>query len=133
MPHRETLPAPGGVYPLGERTVARGGFGAMQLRRLASDPGAALAVLERAIELGVDHIDTAQFYGDGFVNGLVRQVLRPGRGVVVATKVGADADPQAKIRSASLNAPNSCAPAWTTTSPAWASSTSPWCTCAAPT
>ncbi len=91
------VPAPGGVYRLGAHEVARVGYGAMQLRRAASDPAAALAVLERAIERGVDHLDTAQFYGDGFVNGLIRQVLRPGRAVVVATKVGADAAPQAKI------------------------------------
>ncbi len=92
-----TVPPPGGVYRLGAHEVARVGYGAMQLRRGASDPAAALAVLERAIERGVDHLDTAQFYGDGFVNGLIRQVLRPGRKVIVATKVGADADPQAKI------------------------------------
>lgn len=92
-----SVPAPGGVYRLGAHEVARVGYGAMQLRRAASDPTAALAVLERAIERGIDHFDTAQFYGDGFVNGLIRQVLRPGRTVVVATKVGADANPQAKI------------------------------------
>ena len=92
-----SVPAPGGVYQLGGHAVARIGYGAMQLRRAASDPAAALALLERAIERGVDHLDTAQFYGDGFVNGLIRQVLRPGRTVVVATKVGADADPQAKL------------------------------------
>ena len=92
-----SVPAPGSVHRLGAREVARVGYGAMQLRRCASDPAAALAVLERAIERGVDHFDTAQFYGDGFVNGLIRQVLRPGRTVVVATKVGADADPGATI------------------------------------
>ena len=89
--------APGGQYRIGAHTVARVGYGAMQLRRVASDPAAALAVLEHAIERGVDHLDTAQFYGDGFVNGLIGQVLRQGRAVVVATKVGADADPGAKI------------------------------------
>lgn len=45
----------------------------------------------------MDHLDTAQFYGDGFVNGLIRRALSPGHTVAVATKVGADADPQAKI------------------------------------
>jgi aryl-alcohol dehydrogenase-like predicted oxidoreductase len=47
-------------------------------------PGEAVALLERAIALGVDHIDTAQFYGNGFVNGVIRQVLRPGDEIVVA-------------------------------------------------
>ena len=92
-----TVLAPGGVYRLGGHEVARVGFGAMQLRRCASDPAVAIAVLERAIELGIDHFDTAQFYGDGFVNGLIGQTLRQGRTITVATKVGADADPQAKI------------------------------------
>ena len=90
-------PALGGVYRLGAHEVARIGYGAMQLRRAASDPATALAMLERALERGVDHLDTAQFYGDGFVNGLIRQALRPGCKVVVATKVGADAAPQDKI------------------------------------
>ena len=92
-----TAPALGGVYRLGAHEVARIGYGAMQLRRAASEPATAVAVLERALERGVDHLDTAQFYGDGFVNGLIRQALRPGRKVVVATKVGADAAPQDKI------------------------------------
>lgn len=92
-----SVPAPGGVYRLGTHEVARVGYGAMQLRHATSDSAAALAVLERAIERGIDHLDTAQFYGDGFVNGLIRQVLRPGRTVVIATKVGADANPHAKI------------------------------------
>ena len=92
-----SIPAPGGVHRLGAGEVARIGYGAMQLRRRASDPAAAVALLERAIERGVDHLDTAQFYGDGLVNRLIRQVLRPGRTVVVATKVGAEVAPQATI------------------------------------
>lgn len=61
--------------------------------RLRGDRSAAVALLRRAVELGVDHIDTAQFYGDGFVNGLLREALRPQDGVCVVSKVGADPDP----------------------------------------
>jgi pyridoxine 4-dehydrogenase len=86
-------PRPGGAGTLAGRTVSRVGYGAMQLRRLAGDPAAASALLRRAIELGVDHVDTAEFYGDGFVNGIIREVLRPGDDVLVATKVGATPDP----------------------------------------
>lgn len=96
---RNTKPvsAPGGTYPLGGRDVARVGYGAMQLRHSEANPAAAVALLERAVDLGVEHIDTAQFYGNGFVNKIIREVLRPGDGVVVASKVGADPDPQGKI------------------------------------
>ena len=86
-------PRPGGVGSLAGRTVSRIGYGAMQLQRLHGDRGAALALLRRAVELGVDHIDTAHFYGDGFVNGLLREALRPEDGVCVVSKVGADPDP----------------------------------------
>ena len=58
-------PRPGGTGRLGDRTVARIGYGAMQLERLHDDRSAAIALLRRAVDLGVDHIDTAQFYGDG--------------------------------------------------------------------
>jgi aryl-alcohol dehydrogenase-like predicted oxidoreductase len=86
-------PRPGGAGTLAGRTVSRVGYGAMQLRRLEGDPAAASALLRRAVELGVDHVDTAEFYGDGFVNGIIREVLRPGDDVLVATKVGATPDP----------------------------------------
>lgn len=75
---------------LAGRTVSRIGYGAMQLERLRGDRGAAIALLRRAVELGIDHLDTAQFYGDGFVNGLIREAIRPEDDVVVVTKVGAD-------------------------------------------
>lgn len=83
----------GGAGQLGEHTVSRIGFGAMQLERLGNDRDAALAVLRRAIELGVDHIDTAQFYGDGLANSLIREAVRPEDGVIVVSKVGADSNP----------------------------------------
>ena len=82
---------------LGEYTVSRVGFGAMQLERLRDDRPAAIAVLRRAHELGVDHVDTAQFYGNGFVNGLIRDAFGPEDGVVVVSKVGADPDPDGPI------------------------------------
>lgn len=73
-------------------TVSRVGFGAMQLERLHDDRAAAITLLRRAVELGVDHVDTAQFYGDGFVNGILRDGLHPEDGVLVVSKVGADPD-----------------------------------------
>ena len=83
------------AFPLGDHAVARIGFGAMQLERLTDRPADAVTLLRRAIDLGVDHVDTAQFYADGFVNDVVRQVLADGRAFVVATKVGADPAPGA--------------------------------------
>jgi pyridoxine 4-dehydrogenase len=70
-PTRAGAACPGGPGPLAGRTVARIGYGAMQLRNLRHDRGAAIALLRRAVELGVNHIDTAQFYGDGLVNDLI--------------------------------------------------------------
>lgn len=91
------VPRPGGVARLGDHSVARVGYGAMQLERLHADRPAALALLRRAVELGVDHVDTAHFYGDGFVNELIRDALRPEDGVVVVSKVGADPNPGGPI------------------------------------
>ena len=91
MPHHTRSAAPlGGVYRLGEHEVARVGYGALQLRTV--EPDKAVTLLRRAIDLGVDHIDTAQFYGDGSVNRAIREVLSADGGVVVATKVGGDPD-----------------------------------------
>ncbi|WP_433276701.1 aldo/keto reductase [Pseudonocardia xinjiangensis] len=87
-------PRPGGPGLLAGRTVSRIGYGGMQLERLHGDRAAAIALLRRAVELGVDHVDTAQFYGDGFVNELIREALRPQDEVLVVSKVGADPDQQ---------------------------------------
>ncbi|MEV1008857.1 oxidoreductase [Streptomyces sp. NPDC049881] len=85
------------TFPLGgDLTVNRLGFGAMRLpfRTLAGPPRApedGVAVLRRALELGVDHIDTAGFYnrGDVRANELIRTALAPyPDGLVIATKVG---------------------------------------------
>ena len=84
---------PGGLGLLGGHTVSRIGYGAMQLERLHADRDGALVLLRRAVELGVDHVDTAQFYGDGLINGLIRGALRAEDGVTVVTKVGATPNP----------------------------------------
>jgi aryl-alcohol dehydrogenase-like predicted oxidoreductase len=67
---------PGGLSTIGTMTVARVGYGAMQLVEAAS-PVDAAAVLRRAVELGVNHIDTASFYGDCVANSRIRQALAP--------------------------------------------------------
>ncbi len=85
-------PRPGGAGSLAGRTVSRIGYGAMQLERLRTDRAAAVALVRRAVELGVDHFDTAQFYGDGFVNEVLREALAATRDAVVVTKVGATPD-----------------------------------------
>ncbi|MDX3689260.1 oxidoreductase [Streptomyces europaeiscabiei] len=82
----------------GDLPLNRLGLGAMRLptntfHGPARDPGTGCAVLRRAVELGVDHIDTAAFYasGDGTVraNALIREALHPyPAGLVIATKVG---------------------------------------------
>ncbi len=82
----------------GDLTINRIGFGAMRLPRNdwngpARDPETGRAVLRRAVELGVNHIDTADFYrsGDGAIraNTLIREALYPyPSGLVIATKVG---------------------------------------------
>lgn len=79
---------PGGLGTLGDRTVARIGYGAMQLESPSVDD--AVAVLRRAVELGVDHVDTASFYAGGEVNRRIRKALAPyGDDLVVVSKVGA--------------------------------------------
>ena len=83
---------------LGPHTVRRLGFGAMQLAGPGvfgppRDRDAALAVLRRAIELGVDHIDTSQYYGPDVVNELIREALHPyPQGLRLVSKVGARRD-----------------------------------------
>jgi len=74
----QAKPHPGGTATFAGRTVSRIGFGAMQLDRLKDDRDSAIRVVRRAVELGVDHIDTAQFYGNGFVNGVIHDALQAG-------------------------------------------------------
>src|SRR4051812_34570805 len=92
MPHT-TLTA-----KLADHDVRRIGFGAMQLAGPGvfgppRDRDAALAVLRRAVELGVDHIDTSQYYGPDVVNERIREALHPyPDGLRLVTKVGARRD-----------------------------------------
>jgi pyridoxine 4-dehydrogenase len=85
---------PDDTFSLGPHTVRRIGFGAMRLPGPGvwgppPDRDAALAVLRRAVELGVDHIDTAQYYGPDVANELIRSALHPyPDGLLIATKVG---------------------------------------------
>lgn len=87
---KQSVSAPGGTYLLAGQEVARIGYGALQLRKLEADPARAEALLRRALELGINHIDTAMFYGNGFANRMIRKALLDSDGVVVASKVGAD-------------------------------------------
>jgi aryl-alcohol dehydrogenase-like predicted oxidoreductase len=79
------------------RAVARIGYGALQLPRLRDRPDEAAALLRRAVELGVNHVDTAEFYGFGFANAVIREVLRPDDDVMVVSKVGADSNPGGQV------------------------------------
>lgn len=87
-----------GRYRLGDRSVRRMGYGAMQLAGPnvfgpPRDRDAAIAVLRAAVEAGVDHIDTSDFYGPHIVNGLIREALSPyPDDLVIVTKVGARRD-----------------------------------------
>jgi len=94
------VPRPGGWFRLAGRPVSRIGYGAMQLARLRGDRRTATSLLRRAVELGVDHIDTAQFYGNGLVNELIREAIRPADDVLVVSKIGADPGGPAGIRLA---------------------------------
>ena len=83
---------------LGDKSINRIGFGAMQLAgpRVFGPPpdlDGARAVLRRAVELGVDHIDTSQYYGPDVVNELIHDALHPyPENLKLVTKVGARRD-----------------------------------------
>jgi len=91
---------PGGTGTLAGRPVARIGFGAMQLPGPGvwgppRDWDTAVAVLRTAVELGVNHIDTAQYYGPDVANELIRAALHPyADDLVLVSKVGAVRDAQ---------------------------------------
>ena len=86
------------TFPLGSFHVGRIGFGAMQLPGPGvfgppRDRDQALAVLRRAVELGVNHIDTAQFYGPNVANELIHEALHPyPADLALVTKVGGRRD-----------------------------------------
>ncbi len=84
-----------GTFKLGERSVKRMGYGAMQLAGPhvfgpPKDRAAAIAVLRKAVASGVDHIDTSDFYGPHVTNQIIREALHPyPKDLVIVTKIGA--------------------------------------------
>ncbi|MGV6872385.1 aldo/keto reductase family oxidoreductase [Pseudochelatococcus sp. B33] len=84
-----------GTFTLGDRSVKRLGYGAMQLAGPGvfgppRDRDAALAVLREAVAAGVNHIDTSDFYGPHITNQLIREALAPyPDDLVIVTKIGA--------------------------------------------
>src|SRR4051812_49762644 len=89
---------PGGTYAVGDLDLTRVGYGAMQLAGPGvfgppKDRDAAIAVLRAAVELGIRHIDTADFYGPYVTNELIREALAPyPDDLHIVTKVGARRD-----------------------------------------
>ena len=92
---KKSVPVPGGTYALGDQEVARVGYGAMQLAGKGvfgppKDRAGAIAVLRAAVESGVDHIDTSDYYGPHITNQIIREALHPYRDdLVIVTKIGA--------------------------------------------
>ncbi len=84
-----------GTFTLGDRSVKRIGYGAMQLAGPGvfgppRDRGAALAVLREAVARGVNHIDTSDFYGPHVTNQIIREALHPyASDLVIVTKISA--------------------------------------------
>ena len=95
-----TTPLPGGTWTLGDLTVTRLGYGAMQLAGPGvmgppADRDGALDVLREAVDLGITHIDTSDAYGPRVTNELIREALHPyPDSLHVVTKVGAHRDEQ---------------------------------------
>ncbi|MGW3276659.1 aldo/keto reductase family oxidoreductase [Nocardia rhamnosiphila] len=93
-----TTSLPGGTRALGDSTVTRFGYGAMQLAGPwvmgpPADHDEALAVLREAVDLGITHIDTSDAYGPYITNELIREALHPyPESLFIATKVGANRD-----------------------------------------
>ncbi|SDH29199.1 Predicted oxidoreductase [Leifsonia sp. 98AMF] len=89
---------PGGSYRTGDLDLTRFGYGAMQLAGPGvfgppADRDGAIAVLRAAVEAGVTHIDTAEFYGPHVTNELIREALAPYPDTLhIVTKVGAERD-----------------------------------------
>src|SRR5579859_7406853 len=91
----EWLPAgPMSTFPLGPRPVRRSGYGAMQMAgpwavNAPPDRAAAIGLLRMAVSAGIDHIDTAQYYGPDIVNDLIREALYPyPHQLAIVSKVG---------------------------------------------
>ncbi|MFE9693652.1 aldo/keto reductase family oxidoreductase [Micromonospora sp. NPDC005806] len=100
---------PGGTFSMGDLTVTRMGYGAMQLAGPhvfgpPADRDAAVAVLREAVDLGINHIDTADFYGPYVTNEIIKEALHPYPDELhIVTKVGA-------LRDADGNWPQALAP-----------------------
>lgn len=98
MNDRSTTTLPGGSWTLGDSTVTRFGYGAMQLAGPwvmgpPADHDGAVAVLRAAVDAGITHIDTSGAYGPRITNELIREALHPyPETLFIATKVGADRD-----------------------------------------
>ena len=94
---------PMSTFPLGPRRVRRSGYGAMQLAgpwavNAPPDRASAIGVLRAAVTAGIDHIDTAQYYGPGVVNDLIREALYPYPGeLAIVSKVGVFRDADAAL------------------------------------
>ncbi|MFE5098159.1 aldo/keto reductase family oxidoreductase [Streptomyces sp. NPDC056638] len=95
-----SLSLPGGTWALGDLTVTRFGYGAMQLAGPwvmgpPADREGALAVLREAVDVGITHIDTSDAYGPRVTNELIREALHPyPESLHIVTKVGATRDEQ---------------------------------------
>jgi len=91
---------PGGAWTLGDLTVTRFGYGAMQLAGPGvmgppADHDSALAVLREVVDLGITHIDTSDAYGPRVTNQLIREALHPyPESLHIVTKVGSTRDQQ---------------------------------------
>jgi pyridoxine 4-dehydrogenase len=91
---------PGGRYPVGDFELTRVGYGAMQLAGPhvfgpPKDRDEAIAVLRAAVELGINHIDTSDYYGPYVTNEIIREALSPyPDDLHLVTKVGARRDEQ---------------------------------------
>jgi pyridoxine 4-dehydrogenase len=89
---------PGGTYRVADLELTRVGYGAMQLAGPhvfgpPKDPEAAIAVLRAAVDLGINHIDTADYYGPHITNEIIREALAPyPEDLHIVTKVGARRD-----------------------------------------
>ena len=101
-----TTPANAGTFKIGDLTVNRLGYGAMQLAGpnvfgAPKDRNVAIAVLREAVASGVNHIDTSDIYGPHITNKIIRDALHPyPKDLVIATKVGAKRGPQGSWESA---------------------------------
>ena len=100
MNDSSTARLPGDSWTLGDSTLTRFGYGAMQLAGPwvigpPADHDGAVAILRAAVDAGITHIDTSGAYGPRITNELIREALHPYPGALfIATKVGADRDAQ---------------------------------------